>query len=79
VAMSALLNTAFFLYSWLLLSAYLLVLIWLASPARLGYDVRLGRVAVYRKLQLSFAVPSALFLVPVASCIGGIFQLSTRK
>lgn len=79
VITGALLNTKLFIYGWLLLSAYLLVLIWLSSPARLGYGSRLGRTAAYQKVRLSFAVPSALFLVPVASCIGGIFQLSTRK
>lgn len=55
-------------YAWILVSAYTLTLVWLSS------DVRMAQRA-----SLSLAVPSALFLVPVASIIEGIFQLSTRK
>ncbi len=79
IVATALLNTALFVYGWLLFSAYLFVLIWLSSPTRLSVAAQQSDVAVRKKLQLSFAVPSALLLIPVARFIGGIFQLSARK
>lgn len=78
IVAGALLHTTLFLYGWLLFSLYLLVLIWFSRAARLGHNSS-SNPTVYKKLQLSFAVPSALFLVPVAGFIEGIFQLSTRK
>lgn len=55
-------------YAWILVSSYILILIWF------HYNVRLSE-----RFSLSLAVPSALFLIPVASAVQGISQLSTRK
>lgn len=55
-------------YIWLLVSVYLFMLVWIR------YDV--VRKA---RLRVSFAIPSALFLLPVASVIQGVFQLYSRK
>lgn len=55
-------------YVWLAFSGYLLALVWLKA----GWSVP-------QKLTHSFAVPSALFLLPVTSLIEAGFQLRTRK
>jgi hypothetical protein len=55
-------------YVWLAFSGYLLALVWLK-----------GNLSVSQKLIHSFAVPPALFLLPVTSFIEASFQLGTRK
>ena len=55
-------------YAWLAFTGYLLALVWLK-----------GGWSVSQKLAHSFAVPSALFLLPVTSFIEASFQLGTRK
>lgn len=55
-------------YVWLVFSGYLLGLIWLK-----------GGWSASQKLTHSFAVPSALFLLPVTSFIEASFQLGARK
>lgn len=55
-------------YAWLVFSGYLLGIIWLK-----------GGWSASQKLTHSFAVPSALFLLPVTSFIEAFFQLEARK
>jgi len=55
-------------YGWLIVCSYLLVLIWL------HYGMNQAQ-----RWKLSFAVPSALFVLPVSSIIEGSLQLYTRK
>lgn len=55
-------------YVWIVFSGYLLALIWLKGGWRIS-----------QKFAHSFAVPSALFLLPVTSFIEAAFQLGTRK
>lgn len=55
-------------YVWIVFSAYLLALIWLKGEWRIS-----------QKLAPSFAVPSALFLLPIASFVEAAFQLGARK
>lgn len=55
-------------YIWVIVTAYLLVLIWLR------YETTPSE-----RWKLSFVVPSALFLLPVSSIIMDLFQLFTRK
>lgn len=55
-------------YVWVVFSGYLLALIWLNGGWRIS-----------QKLGYSFAVPSALFVLPVASFLEATFQLGTRK
>lgn len=58
----------FLWYAWLAFSGYLLALVWLK-----------GGWSISQKLTHSFAVPSALFLLPVTSFIEANFQLGARK
>jgi len=55
-------------YGWLIVSSYLLLLIWL------HYEMNRAQ-----RWKLSFAAPSALFLLPVSSIIEGSLQLYARK
>lgn len=55
-------------YSWLLFSIYLLAAVWIA-----------GGASARGMLERSFAVPSALFFLPVTSFIAATLQLSARK
>jgi len=55
-------------YVWIVFSGYLLGLIWLK-----------GGWSAPQKIFHSFAVPSALFLLPVTSFIEAVFQLGNRK
>lgn len=55
-------------YGWLLCSVYLLALIWLYADATTG-----------EKWRQTFALPSAFFLLPIASFVEVVFQLSARK
>ncbi len=55
-------------YAWVLVSAYLFILVWFSNGIKIS-----------ERLSLSMAIPSALFLIPVTSSIEGFFQLSSRK
>lgn len=55
-------------YVWILFTIYLLAMIWLDS-----------KEALHRKVQLTFLSPSALFLLPITSCVLGFSQLYKRK
>lgn len=55
-------------YIWVIVTIYLLILIWLR------YETTPSE-----RWKLSFVVPSALFLLPVSSIIVAFFQLFTRK
>jgi hypothetical protein len=68
VLASFVLSSTLLWYVWLVFSGYLLALVWLK-----------GGLSVSQKLMHSFAVPSALFLLPVTSFIEASFQLGTRK
>jgi hypothetical protein len=71
ILLGASVHVVAFLYIWTLFSVYIGVLVWLSAPTSTG--------TFRAKLQLTFAVPSALLLMPVASFIGGVVQLSSRK
>jgi len=55
-------------YAWILCSLYTLALIWIQ------YEVPASQ-----KWKFSFSVPSALFLIPVATVVQGVLQLRIRK
>lgn len=68
LCVSFVLGPAMLWYVWVVFSGYLLGLIWLK-----------GGWSASQKVFHSFAVPSALFLLPVTSFIEAVFQLDARK